>query len=116
MAEYDRFADFHDLEYDLEERRTTHMQLFGHEPPADPGEQCQHPVHAAIRRAMNDATLEIPFDPSEVVSEDSVAGQLHQDRYDLIYGATRQFQQMVEEEETWEKMRKVGLVHPRTMN
>lgn len=62
--------DLHDAEHDREEYHDTHFDLFGHEGPDDPNEVCQHPIHDQIRRQMNGATFEIPFDASLIISAD----------------------------------------------
>lgn len=104
--------DLHDQEFDNTSRMEEHFELFGHWPPKDPGEKCQHEVHAAIRREMNGMTVEIPFDPNEVVSIDSELERQRQARYDMIFQATRQFQQEVEQEDKHANARKLGLILP----
>ena len=61
---------------------------------------------------MNGMTLEVPFDPNEVISDDSELARQRQERYDMIYNATRQFQKEVEQEEKMENARKAGLILP----
>ncbi len=99
-------------EADYDERREMHLELFGHFPPTDPREKCEHPIHAAMRREMNDADIFIPFDPDEVVSEDSLLNQMGKDRYDRVFSATQQWQKAIEEEERAERLRQGGLIIP----
>jgi hypothetical protein len=61
---------------------------------------------------MNGATIEVPFDGNEVVSSDSELERQRQARYDLIYSATKQYQEEVKAEDTYENARKVGLILP----
>lgn len=102
--------DLHDASYDMDEREQEHWNIFGHLPPMDPNERCDHPLHAAIRREMNGLTVEVPFDPEAVVSDDSEVAREKQERYDLIYNATRQFQQEVEQEDKLKRMQEAGLI------
>ena len=91
--------DLTDSSHDAEERRTTHFKLFGHYPPDDPQTKCEHPSHARIRRAMNDAQIEIPFDPNEVISDDSQLAAAMKARYNVVFQQTKDLQRQVEEEE-----------------
>lgn len=104
--------NLHDEAFDQENRREEHYAIFGHLPPDDPNEKCQHPIHAAVRREMNGMALEVPFDPNEVISDDSELARQRQERYDMIYNATKQFQAQVEMEDRYENARKVGLILP----
>ena len=100
----------HDSEHDLSEREEEHYLIFGHFPPEDPSEKCQHPIHAGVRRVMNGMTVEVPFDASAIVSDDSEVGREKKERYDAIFNATRQFQREIEEQEKLERMQKAGLI------
>lgn len=102
--------DVFDREHDLEQYREEHWNIFGHLPPDDPSERCEHPIHAAVRQAMNGMTLEVPFDASDVVSDDSIVGEERQNRYNDIYQATKELQRQIREEEALENARKMGLV------
>jgi hypothetical protein len=104
--------DLHGADHDNEARREEHFELFGHWPPDDPGEQCRHEVHDRIRREMNGATFEIPFDGRTIISSDSELERQRQSRYDMIFQATRQFQKQVEMEDKYENARKAGLILP----
>ncbi len=100
MNRYDLILpDLHDDAYDRESYRDEHFAIFGHYPPLRPDEKCDHPMHAAIRRTMNDAKIEVPFDAEAVISVDSAFEQARQEHYDKVFDATRQFQQAVEEED-----------------
>jgi hypothetical protein len=103
---------FRDREYDQEESRQTHYNLFGHYPPTDLNEKCEHPIHAKIRREMNDANVVIHFNPEDVISDDSELAKLAKDRYNTVFMETRQFQQQVEEEDEWERLDRLGIIHP----
>jgi hypothetical protein len=100
----------HDADHDNEQRREEHYLIFGHFPPENPSEKCQHPLHAAVRREMNGMTLEVPFDGDAIVSDDSEVGRERKERYDRIFQATRQFQKQVEEEDRLERMKEAGLI------
>lgn len=91
--------DITDESHDAEERRETHYKLFGHYPPEDPQAKCEHPMHADIRRAMNGAQIDIPFDPEEVVSDDSQLAKAFKDRYNVVFQRTKDLQRQIEEEE-----------------
>lgn len=96
-------------EEDFDERREMHFDLFGHYPPKHPGEKCEHPIHAAMRREMNGGEVTILFDPSDVVSEDSLLNAEGKDRYDYVVRQTQAWQQAIEEEMQQERLRAVGL-------
>lgn len=101
--------DVHDAAHDVDEYRKQHRAIFGHEPPADPDETCRHPMHAEIRRAMNGAQIDIPFDPHEIVSEDAAVAQAARERYGVVFQATQEFQAEVEAEEARERARAMGI-------
>lgn len=60
-----------DEELDQREYRNHYIVFFGHLTQTDESGRCPHPVHAAVRRAMNGATFRIDVDPREIVSDDS---------------------------------------------
>lgn len=105
--------DLNSAEEDREHRRRAHLDLFGHEPPEDPSQKCDHPIHAEIRRAMNGAKHEVPFDGTEIITADSAYEQARRERYGIVFEATREFQKQVEEEEAFERVRDMGLWTPR---
>lgn len=104
--------DMTTISEDANEYRENHFDIFGHYPPRDPSDKCDHPIHAAMRREMNDAEVTIMFDGGAVVSEDSLANKKGKDRYDYIFERTRQWQQEVEETQREEALRKAGIIIP----
>lgn len=98
------------VDHDNNERIEEHYNIFGHYPPENPSDKCQHPIHTGVRRVMNGMTVEVPFDGSAIISDDSVVGKERKDRYDAIFNATRQFQREVEEQEKLERMQAAGLI------
>lgn len=104
--------DLNDVADDREKYRDDHYTLFGHYPPDDPNEKCQHPAHADIRRAMNGAQIEVPFDPSEIITEDSELERLRRQRYGVVFQMTREFQQEVEARQRADRLRRNGLILP----
>jgi hypothetical protein len=99
-------------ESDADEYREMHLELFGHFPPANPQDRCDHPIHAAMRREMNGGEVYIAFDPNEVVSEDSVLNAKGKARYDRVFTDTQQWQKEIEEEERAERLRESGFIIP----
>lgn len=104
--------DLTTISEDAMEYRENHFDLFGHYPPRDPSDKCDHPIHAAMRREMNGANVVVLFDASEVVSEDALETKKKKDRYDYIFDETRQWQQQLEEEQREETLRKAGIIVP----
>jgi hypothetical protein len=104
--------DLNDVREDREKYREEHLEIFGHEPPADPDEKCHHPMHAQIRRTMNGAKIEIPFDPSEIITEDSEMERARRERYNIAFQMTRDFQREVEAREARQRARDAGLIIP----
>lgn len=107
--------DLNDAREDREKYREEHQMIFGHYPPDDPDEKCEHPMHARVRREMNDAKIEIPFDPDEIITEDSEFERVKRERYGIVFQMTRDFQREVETRkmlEDAERLRRVGLVPP----
>ena len=102
----------HTPEYDQDEARQLHHTLFGHFPPTDLSEKCDHPIHAQIRREMNGAEHIILFDPDEIVSDDSVLHGMYDARYNETFAKTQQWQGAIEEEIAWEKARELGIILP----
>jgi hypothetical protein len=102
--------DMYTPDHDNEQRIEEHHAIFGHYPPEDPREKCDHPMHSQIRRVMNGALIEVPFDAEAIVSDDSVVGKERDDRYRAVFEATRQFQREVEEEDKLKRMQEVGLI------
>lgn len=94
---------------DAEEYRTHHLAIFGHLP--NPGEdgKCQHPVHDEVRRVMNGATFRIEFDPREIVSDDSYAQRVYDERYQRKYQEAKDIIREIEEEDMYDRLRKSGL-------
>lgn len=104
--------DLNDGADDRERYRDEHNMLFGHYPPDNPDEKCQHPIHAAIRREVNGATFDISFDPSSIITEDSEYERARRSRYDDVFAATRQFQKSVEEEDKYRALKAAGFIVP----
>jgi hypothetical protein len=104
--------DLRNDEYDRENYENEHYAIFGHMPPEEPGAKCEHPIHDKIRREMNGATIEVPFDGSIIISDDSPVAKEAKDRYDMIYNATKQFQKEIEQEDKENAARKAGLILP----
>jgi hypothetical protein len=99
-------------EYDQDEARQLHHTLFGHYPPTDLNEKCDHPIHAQIRRDMNGAEHIILFDPDEIVSDDAVVQGMYDDRYQKTFDETKQWQGAIEEEIRHEEAAKLGIILP----
>lgn len=104
--------DLNDPEEDREKYREEHRRLFGHEPPADPDEKCEHPSHAAIRRTMNGATIITPFDGNEIITEDSEYEKAARERYGVVFRMTQAFQKEVEAADRYQRERGNGLILP----
>lgn len=99
-----------DEDRDQREYRNHHMVFFGHLPEPDAYGRCQHPIHAAVRRAMNGATFRIDFDPREIVSDDSYAQHAYDEGYQRRYREAKQRIAEIEEEETYDNARAAGLI------
>lgn len=82
---------------DESERSDAHYYIFGHR--TIPGRPCEHEVHAKLQYLIEGAELEIPFDPNEVISSDSVYEQNILQRAGMVYADTRALQQSIEEED-----------------
>jgi hypothetical protein len=107
--------DLNDVADDVEKYREEHHTIFGHYPPSDPGEKCEHPMHATIRRAMNDAQIEIPFDPDEIITEDSELERVRRERYGIVFAMTRSWQREVEarqKRDAEERAARAGIIIP----
>lgn len=104
--------DLTTISEDAAEYRENHFDLFGHYPPRDPQDRCDHPMHAAMRREMNDANVVVLFDSGEVESEDAVSTVRRKGRYDHIFEETRQWQKEIEETERENALRKAGIIVP----
>lgn len=105
-----QYADFRTPDEDAELYEDEHMEIFGHWPKNGPDGKCTHEMHTKIRRAMNGATIEVPFNASMIVSEDSELAKDRQDRYDMIFKQTQQWQREIEQEEKHERLRKLGII------
>jgi hypothetical protein len=105
--------DHDDPILDVEEYRTHHLTIFGHLPQPGENGKCQHPVHDKIRRAMNGATYRIDFDPREIVSDDSHAQMKYDLIYQLKYQEAKDTIREIEEEEEYDRLRKLGIITAR---
>ena len=104
--------DLNDVDEDREKYREEHHMIFGHYPPSNPNEKCEHPSHAAIRRVMNGAKIEIPFDPDEIVTEDSELERARRERYGIVFTTTQAWQREVEARQARERARAAGIILP----
>ncbi len=104
--------DLNDTRTDREYYFEEHERLFGHMPTDGVEGPCQHPIHDDIRRAMNGANIEVPFDSYEIVSDDSELERQRQVAYNAIFDETKEFQAAVNEEDAWINARTMGVILP----
>lgn len=81
-----------------------HVDTFGHRPVPGlgGGSLCIHPYHDTLRRLINGADIEIPFDPSEVVAADDPRVTEYERRYDDLVDEYRDMIAEVEEREAFD--------------
>lgn len=74
------------MRVDREFYADTHYDLFGHVPipAADGSANCIHPMHDQLQRIIDGpgTVVQIPYEPREVIDDDSEIAVLSRERYD----------------------------------